>query len=120
MPTETTDYDQTIFFHSRAHCNKATKKVSYFYHAPIFTYELNKKLHSLTFSEKPKWIKTFSHSALSYPLPLTCGAKVKSNPDHLDRGRAGGYTTKLAGSESTGDGEGTIVLPINTRIDLWV
>jgi hypothetical protein len=52
--TKITDIGHFIFFHGRAHHNKATQQISYFYRASIFSYELNKKLHFLSFSENPK------------------------------------------------------------------
>ena len=52
MHTKTTENDQFIFFHGRAHHDIATQNVSWFYHASMFSYELNKELHILTFSKK--------------------------------------------------------------------
>jgi hypothetical protein len=52
--TKITDIGHFIYFHGRAHHNKATQQISYFYHASIFSYELNKKMHFLSFFENPK------------------------------------------------------------------
>jgi hypothetical protein len=61
-------------------------KFHIFYHAPIFSYELYKKLHMKTCSENQNWSKTFL-----YPAPLThsCwqkGPRVSAQCSHADRG----------------------------------
>jgi hypothetical protein len=46
--------DHFIFFYGIASHSKATQKVSHFYHASIFSYEINKDQRNYSFSEKQK------------------------------------------------------------------
>jgi hypothetical protein len=92
--TKITYYDQLIFFMDRAYHNKATHKVSHFYHTPTISYEFQKFSTCLYFRKNKKPVENFSHSLPRDPLSLTRGPAVKPTLPNLDCDRAGGYVVE--------------------------
>jgi hypothetical protein len=87
----------------RAYHNKATHKVSHFYHTPTISYEFQKFSTCLYFLKNQKPVENFSHSLPCDPLSLTRGPAVKPTLPNLDCDHAGGYVVELTAGEVSGD-----------------
>jgi hypothetical protein len=93
-----------IFFLDRAQHEEATQKVSYFYHAPVISYEFCKKLHMLIFSEKDKPIEIL---LLLNLLPPSVTDKRPLGRAYADRGADDVDRRVLPGSDNS-DGLGSL------------
>ena len=74
-------------------------------------YELNKKLHILSFSENQKPLRTFLTHPPSTHGQWCSGPVVKPDSARLDRKHASGSAANLAGGELSGRGEDIYKIP---------